>query len=120
MANFDAPQRAHWLNLRGAAECHRIAIFHEVPEAEALGRVLARTAHEGGVDSQSMSAAKMRSIVARMQSDLRPPQLAEGFHEIHVCRSDEPENAEAALRRLGALRQAADDGRALRPDEPSE
>ena len=62
-----------------------------------------------------MSAAKMRSIVARMQSDLRPPQLAEGFHEIHVCPSGEPERAEAALRRLSALCQAASDDREREP-----
>ena len=101
--NFDMSQRAHWLNLRGSADTHRIAIFHEVPRPEALRRVLERPPHEGNVDSKSMSEAKLRSIVARMQSDLRPPQLEEGFDEIHVCRSEEPETADFARRRLAAL-----------------
>ena len=41
-----------------------------------------REAHEGGVDSASMSAKKIASIVARMQSELRPPRVAEGFDEV--------------------------------------
>ena len=90
-------------------KAHRV--FHDVPQPEALARVLHRPLHEGGVDAESMSEAKLASIVSQMQGNLRPPLASEGFHEVHVCRSDQPELAELARRRLGALlrEKAGDD-----------
>mmetsp|Transcript_38441 Transcript_38441/g.63701 ORF Transcript_38441/g.63701 Transcript_38441/m.63701 type:complete len:199 (-) Transcript_38441:322-918(-) len=106
--NFNVLQREHWLNLRGAAGAHCVAVFLDVPQHEALRRVLGRLTHEGGVDSDSMSERKIRSIIARMYNDLCPPQLVEGFDEVHVCRSDEPEFSERARGRLGDLFRRAD------------
>ena len=83
--NFDEPQRAHWLGLEAPRDGpfdHRLAIYLPVPPTEAEQRVLSRGVHEGGVDVESMSKAKIASIVKRMQSELRPPQLSEGFDEV--------------------------------------
>ena len=87
--NFDAQQRTHWLQLerRGMADIgspfdHRLAVFLPVQADEAQRRVLARVAHEGGVDAESMSEEKLSSIVERMQRDLRPPHVSEGFDAV--------------------------------------
>jgi len=64
--NFDPEQRAHWLQLpsiKGAPHGTCAAVFLDTPMDVAYERVLARPAHEGGVDSTKMSAQKMRSIV---------------------------------------------------------
>lgn len=90
--NFDAQQRAHWLELseHGAADGsaafdRRIAVYLPVSPEEARRRVLARGTHEGGVDAESMSSSKIGSIVGRMHDDLRLPQAAEGFDEVLEC-----------------------------------
>lgn len=80
--NFDQTQRAHWLGLRGPRPDLKLAVYLPVPPAEARRRVLNRGAHEGGVDTLSMSDQKIAGIVARMQDDLRPPSTAEGFDEV--------------------------------------
>ena len=83
--NFDEPQRAHWFGLSAPDDAlfdHRLAIYLPVSLAQAEQRVVSRGAHEGGVDVENMSVSKITSIVKRMQSELRPPQLSEGFDEV--------------------------------------
>ena len=100
--NFDEAQRAHWLKLDGGPD-YRLAVHLDVSRADATARVLARPAHEGGVDSGSMAAAKLRSIVARMDDAFSPPQATEGFDEVIVCRANEPDGTQLALARVHAL-----------------
>lgn len=104
--NFDETQRAHWFGLGAPDEPtpfdHHLAIYLPVPPDEAEQRVLARGTHEGGVDVQSMSEAKIASIVQRMQGDLRLPALSEGFGEVlHLERGRA--GMEAVLARVWAL-----------------
>ena len=115
--NFDAQQRSHWLQL-GDAETtfdRRLAIYLPVPPEEARRRVLARGAHEGGVDTENMSAGKIASIVARMQGDLVLPELNEGFDEVLVRVDDGEEetmdgvgSTEAVLERVWSLSSLED------------
>lgn len=107
--NFNTAQRAHWLNLRGASCTHRIAIFHAIPPAEAFKRVWRRPLHEGGVDSQHMTQKKVESIVSRMQKDLRPPTVAEGFHEVHMYPSHKPDSDVVLRQRLITLLHEAEE-----------
>ena len=70
--------------------------------------MLARGVHEGGVDVESMSTAKIASIIARMQSDLREPELSEGFDEVLRVEGDGLEGSsskarQAVLERIWAL-----------------
>ena len=71
---------------------------------------MARGAHEGGVDTENMSAGKIASIVARMQGDLVLPELNEGFDEVLVRVDDGEEetmdgvgSTEAVLERVWSL-----------------
>ena len=81
--NFDEVQRAHWLNLRSDRQPdRRVAVYLPIVPAEARRRVLGREAHEGGVDSASMSKSKITSIVARMNEELQHPRMIEGFDEV--------------------------------------
>ena len=98
--NFDEAQRAHWLGLSGP-HTHRLAIFLDVPHEEACRRVLERSSHEGGVDAESMSRTKLRSIVGFMQESLSPPRLEEGFEE--VLMAGEREDTRRALAHVQAL-----------------
>jgi len=101
--NFDEEQRAHWLRLQ-PPPARSLAIFLDVPTQVAYERVLARPAHEGGVDSESMEPAKLREIVQRMRRNLRPPRVEEGFSHVIRCITDE--ERQAAMTRaveLGAL-----------------
>ena len=110
--NFDAEQRAHWLRLpqlpKGGA---RAAVFLDVPQNVAYDRVLARPAHEGGVDSLSMSPSKMRSIIRSMASKLCVPDEAEGITHIYRCRDDAARRAAVeSLLKLAAAQATLDAG----------
>ena len=61
-------------------------------------------AHEGGVDALNMDEPKIASIIARMQGDLRLPDIAEGFDEV-LCVVDD-EQREDALARIWRLADA--------------
>ena len=56
--NFDREQRAHWLRLH-PPQGIRVAVFFDVPASVAYDRVLARPAHEGGVDALHMTPSKV-------------------------------------------------------------
>ena len=56
--NFDREQRAHWLRLH-PPQGTRVAVFFDVPARVAYDRVLARPAHEGGVDGLHMTPSKV-------------------------------------------------------------
>ena len=104
--------------------------------------MLARTSHEGGVDSAKMSKGQMRGIVRRLGGELTPPTLEEvvflslnpifsichtpfppiyhrhffmtkGFEYVWVCsHREETEGVLERLRSLGAPAHAADSGTA--------
>jgi predicted kinase len=102
--NFDASQRAHWLQLRGERQPdHRLAVYLPCTEDEARRRVLARGRHEGGVDTESMSDAKIASIVSRMHASMHPPLMAEGFDEVLLVEPGSEQQRAAALDRLWSL-----------------
>lgn len=113
--NFDAQQRAHWTQLRVESDTsfdHSLAVYLPVPPEEALQRVLSRGVHEGGVDTDSMSREKIASIVSRMQDDLRPPDLSEGFDEVLRVDADDSgsqHGSSAVLQRIWALADGNDD-----------
>lgn len=101
--NFDEEQRAHWLRLRPPPS-RSLAIFLDVPMQVAYERVLARPAHEGGVDSQSMGPAKLKGIVMNMRRKLTPPRVEEGFSQVIHCITDEQrQTAMMSAIELGAL-----------------
>ena len=108
--NFDEPQRAHWLGLRGATPDHRVAVYLQCSRDEARERVFSRGDHEGGVDTTNMGKGKLSSIVAKMDDMLRPPSLDEGFDELVVVEPalESPSRA-SALERLWSL-SSDDDG----------
>lgn len=118
--NFDESQRRHWLGLAAVDERGetfaapaRVAVFLNVSTDEACRRVLARTSHEGGVDSAKMSKGQMRGIVRRLGGELTPPTLEEGFEYVWVCsHREETEGVLERLRSLGAPAHAADSGTA--------
>ena len=89
----------------------RAAVFLDVPQNVAYDRVLARPAHEGGVDSLSMSPSKMRSIVRSMASKLCVPDEAEGITHIYRCRDDAARRAAVeSLLKLAAAQAPLDAG----------
>lgn len=103
--NFDQTQRAHWLALRGSQEpTRRMAVYLPLSEEDARERVLGRGAHEGGVDTDSMSEEKIAEIVGRMHSSMRPPAKLEGFDERLLVSSSA--QRDAALQRIWSLAAA--------------
>ena len=82
--NFDREQRAHWLRLH-PPQGTRVAVFLDVPASVAYDRVLARPAHEGGVDALHMTPSKVRGIVRRMSDSLTLPSEDEGFTHVLHC-----------------------------------
>ena len=99
--NFDVPQRAHWLELRGPPPDLRVAVFLPMEQGLAQERILGRRTHEGGVDAASMSEAKIADIIHRMHSSLVPPTAAEGFDEVLLVEEDA--DRPLALERIWAL-----------------
>ena len=93
--NFDATQRAPWMDLRGAPSAHRIAVFFDASRPEAVDRVLYRTAVSEEVDP--IKEYKMRGVISKMGNELRPPRLAEGFHEVLWCRHGDEEGCAPGL-----------------------
>ena len=90
--NFDREQRAHWLRLH-PPQGTRVAVFIDVPASVAYDRVLARPAHEGGVDSLHMTPFNVRGIVRSMSASLTPPREEEGFTHILHCTEDSEDSA---------------------------
>ena len=105
--NFDSKQRSHFVNLRGAANTHRIAVFFDAEGGDAYDRIVRRTPQDFSREAMK-TERKLRGIVAKMSKELRPPRLAgEGPHRF---------DSACAFARLRAPKcPSIDDGLRLAP-----